>query len=53
MEDVVVGMRRESSIGGLTTPEQLAWAVALLLAPEADAMTGSTLMIECSRRGLP
>lgn len=54
IEDIVDGMRRESSIGRLTTPEQLAWAVALLLAPEADAMTGSTLMIECGRRrGLP
>jgi NAD(P)-dependent dehydrogenase (short-subunit alcohol dehydrogenase family) len=54
IEDVVDDMRRESSIGSLTTPEQVAWAVALLLAPEADAMTGSTLMIECGRRrGLP
>ena len=54
IEDVINDMRRESSIGSLTTPEQVAWAVALLLAPEADAMTGSTLMIECGRRrGLP
>jgi NAD(P)-dependent dehydrogenase (short-subunit alcohol dehydrogenase family) len=54
IEDVIDGMRRESAIGGLTTPAQLAWAVALLLAPEADAMTGSTLMLECGRRrGLP
>jgi NAD(P)-dependent dehydrogenase (short-subunit alcohol dehydrogenase family) len=54
VEDVIDDLRHESSIGGLTTPEQLAWAVALLLAPEADALTGSSLMIECGRRrGLP
>ncbi|PKO88580.1 MAG: short-chain dehydrogenase, partial [Betaproteobacteria bacterium HGW-Betaproteobacteria-12] len=30
------------------------WAVTLLLAPEADAMTGSSLMLDAGRRrGLP
>lgn len=54
IEDVVNEMRAESSIGSLTTPDQVAWAVSLLLAPEADAMTGSALMVECGRRrGLP
>jgi dihydrofolate synthase/folylpolyglutamate synthase len=44
----------ESAIGALTTPEQVAWAVALLLAPEADAMAGSTLFLDAGRRkGLP
>jgi NAD(P)-dependent dehydrogenase (short-subunit alcohol dehydrogenase family) len=47
-------MRAESSTGRFTTPEQVAWAVAMLLAPEADAMTGSTLMLDSGRRrGLP
>ena len=32
----------------------IAWGVALLLDPEADAMTGSTLMLDSGRRrGLP
>lgn len=53
-EMVLEEMRRESSIGAFTTPEQVAWAVALLLAPEADAMTGSALMLDAGRRrGLP
>lgn len=47
-------MRSESSVGQLTTPGQVAWAVAMLLAPEATAMTGSTLMLDSGRRkGLP
>lgn len=46
--------RSESAIGALTTPEQVAWAVALLLASEADAMAGSTLFLDAGRRkGLP
>lgn len=53
-EDVLAEMRAESSLGILSTPEQIAWAVTLLLAPEADAMTGSSLMLDAGRRrGLP
>ena len=53
-ETVLQEMCLESSIGAFTTPEQVAWAVNLLLAPEADAMTGSTLMLDSGRRrGLP
>jgi len=53
-EDVLDEMRAESSLGILSTPEQIAWAVTLLLAPEADAMTGSSLMLDAGRRrGLP
>lgn len=52
--DVVAQMRASSSIGQLTSPHQVAWAVATLLAPEASVMTGSTLMLEAGRRrGLP
>lgn len=53
-ETVLQEMCAESSIGAFTTPAQVAWAVSLLLAPEADAMTGSTLMLDSGRRrGLP
>lgn len=54
VEAVLDEMRAESSTGSFTTPEQVAWAVKMLLAPEADAMTGSTLMLDSGRRrGLP
>ena len=47
-------MRGESAIGAFTTVEQIAWAIALLLAPEADALAGSTLFMDAGRRkGLP
>ena len=53
-EAVLREMCAESSLGALTTPAQVAWAVSLLLAPEADAMTGSSLMLDSGRRrGLP
>jgi NAD(P)-dependent dehydrogenase (short-subunit alcohol dehydrogenase family) len=51
---VLDAMRADSSLGQLTTPAQVAWAVALLLDPEADVLTGSTLMLDAGRRrGLP
>lgn len=54
VEAVLDEVRAESSIGAFTTPEQVAWAVEMLLAPEASAMTGSTLMLDSGRRrGLP
>lgn len=47
-------MRAESAIGILTEPAQIAWAVSLLLAPEADALAGSSMMLDAGRRrGLP
>lgn len=50
----LAAMRGESAIGALTTPEQVAWGVALLLDPEADAMAGAALMLDAGRRrGLP
>lgn len=53
-EDVLAEMRAESSIGRFTTPEQVAWAVSILLDAAADAMTGSSLMLDSGRRrGLP
>lgn len=54
VEQVLEEMCQESSIGALTTPQQVAWAVSLLLAPEADALTGSAMMLDSGRRrGLP
>lgn len=53
-ETVLARMRAESSLEAFTTPHQVAWAIAMLLAPEATAMTGSTLMLDSGRRrGLP
>lgn len=53
-EAVLDEMRRESAIGAFTTVEQIAWAIELLLAPEADALAGGTLFMDAGRRkGLP
>lgn len=53
-EEVLADMCRESSLGRLTTPAEVAWAVRVLLDPEATVMTGSTLMLDAGRRrGLP
>jgi len=47
-------MRQESPLNAIATSEQVAWAVALLLAPEAEVITGSTLALDYGRRhGLP
>lgn len=54
VDEVLADMRRESSLGRLTSPAEVAWAVSTLLAPEASVMTGSTLMLDAGRRrGLP
>lgn len=54
VDAVLDEMLAESSIRRFTTPAQVAWAVTMLLDPCADAMTGSTLMLDSGRRrGLP
>ncbi|MCB1917936.1 MAG: SDR family oxidoreductase [Rhodocyclaceae bacterium] len=54
VDAVLDEMLAESSIRRFTTPAQVAWAVTTLLDPCADAMTGSTLMLDSGRRrGLP
>ncbi len=54
VESVLEKMRSESPLGVFTTVGQVAWAVALLLDPEADAMAGSTLFLDAGRRrGIP
>ncbi|WP_150430340.1 SDR family oxidoreductase [Dechloromonas sp. CZR5] len=54
VEEVMASMLNESSIHAFTEPGQVAWALEMLLAPEASAMTGSSLMLDAGRRrGLP
>ena len=54
VDAVLDEMKAESSLGQLTDPNQVAWALEMLLAPEAAAMTGSALMLDAGRRrGLP
>lgn len=54
VDAVLASMLDESSIHAFTEPAQVAWALEMLLAPEAMAMTGSTLMLDAGRRrGLP
>jgi NAD(P)-dependent dehydrogenase (short-subunit alcohol dehydrogenase family) len=50
VERVLDDMRGQSPIGAFTTVGQVAWAVALLLDPEADALAGSTLFLDAGRR---
>ena len=41
-------------VGRLTTPEEVAWAIALLADPEATSLAGSTLLLDGGRRtGIP
>lgn len=54
LEAVLETMKAESSLHAFTEPAQVAWALEMLLAPEAVAMTGSSLMLDAGRRrGLP
>jgi NAD(P)-dependent dehydrogenase (short-subunit alcohol dehydrogenase family) len=49
-EDVLATYRRASPLGRLTTIEEVAWAVTMVLAPEASALHGSTLSLDAGRR---
>ncbi|MDN5863292.1 MAG: SDR family oxidoreductase, partial [Salinisphaera sp.] len=54
LEAVLEDMRNESAIKAFVTPEQVAWMVVTLLAPEADALCGSAVYLDAGRRkGLP
>lgn len=54
LEAIIEEMKAESAINRLVEPDQVGWAVALLLDPRADAMAGSALMLDAGRRrGLP
>lgn len=50
VENELAEMRAESAIGAFVTDDQVAWAIATLLAPEADALAGSTLFLDAGRR---
>lgn len=53
VEQVLAERAAESPLGRLVTPEQVAWSVAVLLDPEADALHGSTLALDLgARRGI-
>jgi NAD(P)-dependent dehydrogenase (short-subunit alcohol dehydrogenase family) len=53
LEQVLAERAAESPLGRLVTPAEVAWAVATLLAPEADALHGSTLALDVgARRGI-
>lgn len=49
-DDVLDEYRAGSPLGRLTTIEEVAWAVGLLLAPEAAALHGATLSLDLGRR---
>jgi len=54
VEEVLNEMREESALGAFTDVDQVAWGIRMLLAPEADALAGSTLFMDAGRRrGLP
>jgi NAD(P)-dependent dehydrogenase (short-subunit alcohol dehydrogenase family) len=54
VETMMNRFKAESAIGAFTTPDQVARAVAMLFAPEADALAGSSLMMDAGRRkGIP
>jgi NAD(P)-dependent dehydrogenase (short-subunit alcohol dehydrogenase family) len=53
VEDVLAERAAESPLGRLVTPEEVAWAVTSLLAPEASALHGATLALDLgARKGL-
>jgi NAD(P)-dependent dehydrogenase (short-subunit alcohol dehydrogenase family) len=49
-EDVLDEYRAGSPLGRLTTIEEVAWAVGVLLAPEAAALHGATFSLDVGRR---
>lgn len=49
-DEMLDRMRSDSAIGAFTSAESVAWAIALLLDPRADAFAGSTLMLDAGRR---
>lgn len=49
-EHVLDEYRAGSPLGRLTTIDEVAWAVGILLAPEAAALHGSTLSLDAGRR---
>lgn len=50
VEQVLAERAAESPLGRLVTAAEVGWAVATLLAPEADALLGSTLALDVGAR---
>jgi NAD(P)-dependent dehydrogenase (short-subunit alcohol dehydrogenase family) len=50
IDEIVAEAAAAAPTGALTTPEQVAWAVALLTAPQAEALAGGTLLLDGGRR---
>ena len=50
VEVVLEEARRQTPLGRLTTPEEVAWAVARIADPEAAALAGGTLLLDGGRR---
>ncbi len=50
VEQVLAERAAESPLGRLVTPAEVAWSVAMLLAPEAGALHGSTLALDMGTR---
>lgn len=54
VEEQLAAVRGESAIGAMTEPGQVAYAVRMLLDPRADALAGSSIMLDSGRRrGIP
>jgi len=49
-EVMLARLQSAAPTGELAMPEQVAWAVSLLLDPEATALAGSTLLLDMGRR---
>jgi NAD(P)-dependent dehydrogenase (short-subunit alcohol dehydrogenase family) len=49
-EETLDRLRSAAPTGELATPDQIAWAVNLLLDNEATALAGSTLLLDMGRR---
>lgn len=50
VDDLLAAASRDAPLGRLTRPEEVAWAVSLLLDDEAAALAGSTLLLDAGRR---
>lgn len=50
VDDLLAEAADGAPLGRLTRPEEVAWAITMLLADEAAAMAGSTLLLDAGRR---
>jgi len=50
VDEVLAEASRGAPLGRMTRPEEVAWAVAMLLDDEAAAMAGSTVLLDAGRR---